>query len=580
MLESLIYIFKLYIGLFLISLTAWKVRFWDECNGLICLFKYLYRFLGILFVILFFAVKFKTFDAFFVVSLFLLIFGVDFLLAKRSAGTRVNFIRISLNQKIYDFIDGVWKFKFRGIKPKFEFKYVALIFVFLSGLILWIKPALQMRSLSSIPQHNHLVKITSMLMNNFNSGINDFAMNSICAFFSLIFGINQYVVLHLFGAFNYALLFIGISLLTYRLTEDFFTVILSASLFAYLFGQFNFIQNPVEGSSFLLGLAWSFFVLYLWKEMKLLWKAIGLFALLLIDLFIFFSVSVLIFLSGLIESIFKSPGRRELIFTGLIALLIFPAFEIYLGMNPELKIKVYALLYSPELMVYSAEFINFLMLVLFFVLILTSNTTTFYGIFTFLLLIFTLACEMSFLSFVPYEQFYPFIVLLSFVWFAVIVRKIFMKRMFFQNIFISCVVLLVMLNAFLAGGSKLDARIEPDELVDVVLKIQKENLPFAFAIVSHSGTRPMVENWAWFMDWDYFLKNYILINDEKKIYEVVYVLVPKGSAIDKINRSFVPRIDSLSAVLDSVCTNYAYAKSEIYFDGDYVRVYKLKKMKK
>lgn len=146
-----------------------------------------------------------------------------------------------------------------------------------------------------------------------------------------------------------------------------------------------------------------------------------------------------------------------------------------------------------------------------------------------------------------------------------------------HGVFALFVVLIVMAGVSLYGESEFGSQIEPDELVKVINGIQKNETPFGLAIVSHYGTRAMVENWAYFMDWDYFLKTYIFINDEKKIYDVVYVIVPKEGSIDKIHTSFVPQIDNLSTLLDSVCVNYAYANSEIYFDGSYIKVYKLRK---
>ncbi|MEN3014434.1 MAG: hypothetical protein ABDH23_07490, partial [Endomicrobiia bacterium] len=116
-------------------------------------------------------------------------------------------------------------------------------------------------------------------------------------------------------------------------------------------------------------------------------------------------------------------------------------------------------------------------------------------------------------------------------------------------------------------------------IVEVIRKIQKESIPFSFAVVSHYGTKAMIENYAWFMDWDYFLKNYILIDEPKKIYDVVYVIVPKQDSIGKIYPFFLPSIENLSAVLDSVCLNYKYATAQFYFDGDDIKVYKLTKLK-
>ncbi len=576
MLENLVHIFKIYIGLALISLIAWKIRFWDECSSLSCVFRYFYRIMTILWLVLFFSVWLKTLDVFFVGSVFVLILIADFLISKKSARTRVDFVGISLNQKIYDLLDGLVKFK--RIKVEFKLEYVILVFVFLLGLLFWMKPALQTRSLLSMDQHAHLVKITSMLLNDFNLRINDIAMNSLCAFFSLIFGINQYTILHLFGGFNFAILFVGVSLLTYKLIREIYSVILSASLFAFLFGQFKFTLNTVEGSSMLLGLAWLLFVISFWKDAKLHEKILSLFVLFLIDLFVGFMGTVLIFLSELTESIFNNPKRWKVLAALSVIICLF-GFEIYLRANSKLSVKIYALFYSSELIVPPISTMRFLMFILLLILILLFKASIFHGIFSLFLLILTIACEMSILSFVSAEQFYPFIVLVLFVLFAVLVRKIFAKRRYPHNVFVLFVVLISMAGAFLYGKSEFGDRIEPDEFVEVINKIKKEETPFGFVIVSHYGTRAMVENWAYFMDWDYFLKTYIFINDEKRIYDVVYVIVPKEGSIDKIHASFVPQVDNLPTSLDSACVNYVHANSEIYFEGSYIKVYKLKKLK-
>jgi hypothetical protein len=576
MLENLVYIFKIYIGLVLISLFAWKIRFWDECKEWICIFRYFYRIITILWVILFFAVWLRTLDVFFIASVFVLILIVDFIISQKYTKSKIDFFKVSVNQRIYDLIDGLVKFK--RVRLKFRFEYIILSFVFLLGLLFWMKPAIKTRSLLSMAQHSHLVEITSMLLNNFKFKVNDIAMNSLCAFFSLIFGINQYTVLHLFGGFNFAVLFVGVSLLTYKLTGEIYSVILSASLFSYLFGRFNFISNSVEGSSLLLGIAWLFFVLNFWKDMKLYEKILSLFVLFLIDLFIGLVAVITIPLSELIESTLGNLKLRKVLKIVVVLICLF-GFEIYLRANPELGVKTYALFHSLELIVPPVSIMHFLMLVLFLILIFEFNASIFHGIFSLLLLILTLACELSILSFVSPEQFYPIIVLDLFIWFTVLAEKIFKRRKYLYNAFVFVVVLVATLSAFLYGESEFDSRIEPDEFVEVVSKIQKEETPFGFAIVSHYGTRAMVENWAYFMDWDYFLKTYIFIEDNKKIYDVVYVIVPKESSIDKIHLSFVPQINNLPALLDSVCLNYLAANSEIYFEGSYIKVYKLKKLK-
>ncbi|CUT02565.1 hypothetical protein [Candidatus Chrysopegis kryptomonas] len=579
MFESLIYIFKLYVGFAIISYFALRLRFWDECVGGDCVFKSLFYFLLFLFPILFFAVKFKTLDAFFVVSVLFLILGVDFLSAKRKSGVRINFVKTFLNQKIYDFLDGIAGFRFKFSSLKLKFEYVLLVIVFSFGLFFWINPSLQTLSLFSIIQHNNLVKITSMLVNNFSSGINNVGMNSICAFLSLIFGVNQHIVLHLFGALNYGLIFVGISLLTYRLTKNLHSVILASSLFAFVFLRFNFVLNHVEGSSFLLGLGWLLMVIYFWKDLRLFQKILALFVAFLIE---FFAGSVLAFsvvVAELFESGFKNKKKLHFLFAILISLLPF-AIEIFSRGNPEFGIKAFAFFQSPELIGHSEEILNVVVFLTFLSVVLMLSSQIFYGIFSLILLIFTIASEISVLNFVPYEQFFPISVLLFFIWFSVMLRKVFGSKEKLHSIFVILIVVFLVLSVFIYGGVKIDGAIEPDEFVKVVLKIQKENLPFSFAIVSHYGTRAMVENWSYFMDWDYFLRNYILIEDEKKIYELVYVFVPEKNAMGKIHQSFIPRIDNLTATLDSACVNYRFANVEIYFDGDYVKVYKLTKLKK
>ncbi len=579
MFESLIYIIKLYVGFALISYFVLKVRFWDECKESDCVFKSLFYFLLFLFPLLFFAVKFKTLDVFFLISFLLLILGVDFLNARRKSETKINFVKVFLNQKIYDFIDGVASFRFKLLSLKLKFEYVVLGIVFLSGLFFWTSPSLQTLSLFSITQHNNLTKITSMLVNNFSSGINNVGVNSLCAFLSLLFGVNQYIVLHLFGAFNYGLIFIGISLLAYKLTKNLHSVILASSLFAFVFLRFNFVLNHIEGSSFLMGLGWLLMVIYFWKDLRLLQKILALCVAFLIEFFTGFVLMFSTVVAELFESGLKNKKKLNLLFAILISLLPL-VIEIFSRENPEFGSKAFAFLQSPEVIAYSGGILNVFMLLIFLMFVLVLPSQVFYGIFSLILLIFTTAGEISLFNFVPYEQFFPILVLLSFVWFSVAVRKFFGNKEKLHSIFVIFVVVFLILSAFTCVSVKVDGAIEPDEFVKVVLKIQKENLPFSFAIVSHFGTRAMVENWSYFMDWEYFLRNYIFIDDEKRIYEVVYVFVPKKNAMVKIHQSFMPRIENLTTTLDSACVNYKFADVEVYFEGDYVKVYKLTKLKK
>jgi len=306
MIEVFAYIAKLYIGLALISYLMMKFRFWDECVGWGCFLKCLYRFLSILIVILFIAVKLKALDVFFIFSIFLLIAGVDFFLASKKARMKINFFKVGINQKIYDFLDGIINVKFKSVSLRLNFKIFTFILVFSLGLFLWMQMAIQSRSLFTIEQHSNLVKITSMLMNNYGYGIENFGVNSLCAFFSMILGVNQYVVLHLFGAFNFAILIAGVSFLTYKLSNDFFSVILSVSFFSFIVPILNFVSNPIEGSSFLLGLGWLLMVIGFWGDVGIIQKILGLIVAFFVDIFVGFTTATLVVLSELFKKFFES----------------------------------------------------------------------------------------------------------------------------------------------------------------------------------------------------------------------------------------------------------------------------------
>lgn len=593
MIEVFAYIAKLYIGLALISYLMMKFRFWDECVGWGCFLKCLYRFLSILIVILFIAVKLKALDVFFIFSIFLLIAGVDFFLASKKARMKINFFKVGINQKIYDFLDGIINVKFKSVSLRLNFKIFTFILIFSLGLFLWMQMAIQSRSLFTIEQHSNLVKITSMLMNNYGYGIENFGVNSLCAFFSMILGVNQYVVLHLFGAFNFAILIAGVSFLTYKLSNDFFSVILSVSFFSFIVPILNFVSNPIEGSSFLLGLGWLLMVIGFWGDVGIIQKILGLIVAFFVDIFVGFTTATLVVLSELFKKFFESfrsdrVGAFKFILFVIFILLFLLGLEVYSRLSPEFGIKIYTLLSNSEVIAYSFDFLNVFILFIALTLLVevflwakgeVESFKVFYGIFLCLLLIFTLASEKGLLSFLSFELFYPITLISSFVWLAYIIRKIFGRKKIFHDVFVVCVTVLLILNAFLHGGSKVESRIEPDEIVQVIQKIQKESLPFSFAIVSHRGSKAMVENWAWFMDWDYFVKIYILIKDIEKVYDVVYVIVPRQSSIDKIHPSFLPRIDNLEFMLDSACLNYKYGSSQIYFDGRDIKVYKLTKLK-
>lgn len=594
MIDGIIYIFKLYAGLFLISYLAMKIRFWEDCTGYKCLFKYFYKFVSILLVLLYFVVKLKALDLFFIFSIFVLIVVVDYLIARGRSGVKINYIKIALNQKIYDLLDGTIKIKFKNPNLRLTAWHFIFGLVLFSGLFLWVSPEIKNCSFHSITQHERLVKIASMLTNKYTFGINDFGLNSLCAFFSLIFGTNQYVVLHLFVAFNFLILLIGASLLVHKLTQDFASVVLGISLFVFALPQFNLVTNFTKGSSFLFGLGWSFMLIYFWRDVGWIQRILSLISTFLIDMFVGFAMSFLIILAELFErslSNFKSGGKKFLRFSLLLVLVFSLPFvlEVYLNSNPEFGIKVYSLFLNPDVSAYLPAFLNVFIFLTILILSLeliprgleVDSFKIFYGIFSFLLLVYTLAGRGSLLSFVPVELLYPFAIANSFIWLIYILKKILGKREVFYVVFTLCIDFALMLNAFIYDAFKRDeSSIEPCEIVQVVKKIQGESLPFSFALVSHSGTRPAVENWAWFMDWDYFIKNYILINDQEKIYDVVYVVVPKQNSLSKIHSSFLPMVENLSSVLDSICFNYEHAISQVYYDGSDIKVYKLTKLKR
>ncbi len=593
MFDDVIYIVKVYVGLFLIAYLAVKLRFWEECVGYGCLFKYFYKFLSILLVLLYVVVKLKALDFFFIFSIFILIVVVDYLISWKRNAIKANYVKIALNQKIYDFIDGVKRFKFKKLDLKLTVWHFIFALVFLSGLFLWVGSEIKNCSLPSIVQHARLVKIASMLTNNYTFGINDFGSNSLCAFFSLIFGVNQYVVLHLFGIFNFLILSIGVSLLTHKLTQDFTSVVLSVSLFVFGLPLVDFISNHAENSSFLFGLGWSLMLIYFWKDVGWIHRILSLVSAFLIDVFTGFIVLFLIVLSELLERArmnFKSDRKKSFKLI-LISLLVFSfpfMLEVYFSLNPELGIKAYALFLNPEVSAYLPALLNVFILLTLLILIFELNSSglevesfkIFYGIFSFLLLVYTLSAQEGLLNFMPFELFYPFTVANSFIWLISVVKKILRKWNAVYSVFVFCIIVVLVLNAFIYNTRKVESSIEPFELVQVVKKIQRESLPFSLALVSHSGTRPAVENWAWFMDWDYFIKNYILISEPRKIYDVVYVIVPKQNSIGKIHSSFLPRIENLSSVLDSICSNYKYAVPQVYFDGSDIKVYKLTKLER
>jgi hypothetical protein len=379
------------------------------------------------------------------------------------------------------------------------------------------------------------------------------------------------------------LLFSGVSILTFRLTNDLKSVILSGSIIAFIFPHLNLVSDPVEGSSFLLGISWALFILYFWKDENLnfTFKLAGILSAFLIDLFTGFILSMLI-LTG---EIFKIRKRKGKIFPIFLAFLIFPSllvFELFiLRQNPKLMSLTFALLYNQEIAgVVSREIQFFSTLVpLLGSIIGFFSGLMFYSISTLSLIVLILLCEFSILNFIPYEQLYPLAFILSVIWLSFLISKILKSEKTLHDAITLLVASLVSVNGILAGSVKLDATVEPDEFVILVEKIRKDNLPFSFAIVSHRGTRAMVENWAWFMDWEYFAKNYILIDDVKNLYDVVYVLVPEKEAMNKINRAFLPPIENPAEVLDSICVNYKYARTQIYFKGRYVKAYKLMKLK-
>jgi hypothetical protein len=582
MFEKVLYILKLHLGIALISFIFWKLRFWSECDKQICFWRHFYLFFTILLFASSVATALKSFDLVFIIFLISLFISLDFFVAKR--GKKFEIFKITLNQKIYDLLDGNITLKVKPFKTKINITNIIAVFtIYVLGLFMWVKPALENASFFNLHQHNLLVKTTSILTNSANLTITNLGICSLSAFFASIFGVNQHQVIHLFGAFNFMLLFSGVSILTFRLTNDLKSVILSGSIIAFVFPHLNLVSNPVEGSSFLLGISWALFILYFWKDedLNFTFKLAGILSAFLIDLFTGFILSILI-LTGEIFEIWKRKGK---IFPIFLALLIFPSllvFELFiLRRNPELMSLTFALLYNQEIAgVVSREIQFFSTLVsLLGSIIGFFSGLMFYSISTLSLIVLILLCEFSILNFIPYEQLYPLAFILSVIWLSLLISKILKSEKTLHDAITLLVASLVSVNGILAGSVKLDATVEPDEFVILVEKIRKDNLPFSFAIVSHRGTRAMVENWAWFMDWEYFAKNYILIDDVKNLYDVIYVLVPEKEAMNKINRAFLPPIENPAEVLDSICVNYKYARTQIYFKGRYVKAYKLMKLK-
>lgn len=582
MFEKVLYILKLHLGIALISFILWKLRFWSECDKWICFWRHFYLFFTILLFASSVTIALKSFDIIFIIFLIFLFISFDFFVAKR--GKKIEIFKITLNQKIYDLLDGNITLKVKLFKTKPNITNIIAIFIiYVLGLFMWVKPALENASFFNLHQYNLLVKTTSILTNSSNLTIANLGICSLSAFFASIFNVNQHQVIHLFGAFNFMLLFSGVSILTFRLTNDLKSVILSGSIIAFVFPHLNLVSNPVEGSSFLLGISWALFTLYFWKDENLnfTFKLAGILSVFLIDIFIGFILSILI-LTGETFETWKKEKSSRLIFTAPLIFLSLLVFEFYIFRHdPKLMTLAYALLYNQEISsVVSRDIGIFLILIsLLGSVIGIFSGLMFYSVLTFTLVILISLCELSILSFIPYEQFYPLVFVLSTLWLSFLISKILNHRKFLRDVITLLTALLVTLNGLLTGSVKLDTPIEPDEFVVLVDKISKDNLPFSFAIVSHRGTKAMVENLSWFMDWEYFAKNYIFIDDVKKIYDVVYILVPEKEAIDKINKAFLPPIENLPEVLDSICVNYKYARAQVYFKGRYVKAYKLTKLR-
>jgi hypothetical protein len=149
-----------------------------------------------------------------------------------------------LNQKIYDLLDGNITLKVKPFKTKINITNIIAVFtIYVLGLFMWVKPALENASFFTLHQHNLLLKTTSILTNNFNLTLTNLGICSLSAFFASIFGVNQHQVIHLFGAFNFMLLFSGVSILTFRLTNDLKSVILSGSIIAFIFPHLNLVSR-------------------------------------------------------------------------------------------------------------------------------------------------------------------------------------------------------------------------------------------------------------------------------------------------------------------------------------------------
>ncbi|MEN3039824.1 MAG: hypothetical protein ABDI07_11890, partial [Candidatus Kryptonium sp.] len=217
--------------------------------------------------------------------------------------------------------------------------------------------------------------------------------------------------------------------MTYKLSKDFISVVLSVSLFAFLFPIVNLVSNPVEGSSFLFGLAWSLLVIVFWDEVSLTQKIIGLMVSFLIDVSVGFVIMILITMAEILKKSYENfkANRKKGTQFAIIAILVFLTLfllENYFSVNPELGLKIYSFLSNSEVVVYPSSFINILIFLLFLTLIVEFISRTrethktfniFYGIFIGLLLIFTLITEKGFLNFVPFELFYPFVLINSFI---------------------------------------------------------------------------------------------------------------------------------------------------------------------
>jgi hypothetical protein len=213
--------------------------------------------------------------------------------------------------------------------------------------------------------------------------------------------------------------------------------------------------------------------------------------------------------------------------------------------------------------------------IIFFGLIFSPGKLKFYGIFSFVLLTFTLMFEMEILRFINSVQIYPIIFVLSIYWFCFLLSRLLNLINFNVGFIVVPFVIFMLFYSVVNYPFDFGDGIEPAEFVENIYRIQDENFPFTYAIVSHFGTKVQVENNAWFMDWEYFIEVYSKVDDLRKLYDVVYVFVPYTSSLRKISSELIPRVDNIPVKLDRICRNYPYGRVDIYFKGSDIIIYRI-----